>query len=638
MKSIPLRTLIGIGCTLTPFTLALGACLVDLLLRPLSAGEALTISAAVMLTAALGVMLRRAALEQLETMSSEQRAENLRFDTAINNISQGLCFFDGDCRLIVCNDKYATMYGLTRDKVRRGMTLREIIELRYAEGILPVMTHAAFTAWRDSIAATNKRSDTIITLSDGRVYAVHHEPMSDGGWVATHDDITEQRRAQADIERMARCDALTGLPNRLQFRERLSEALHTAGPDNPVAVLCIDLDRFKAVNDTLGHPVGDQLLRAASQRLRQVSRQPDLVARLGGDEFAIIQVGAPQPAAALALAERLVATIGEAFELTGHQVQVGASVGIALIDTTERDPDEVLKQSDLALYDAKARGRGRHSVYREAMVEQARERRTLETDLRDAELRGELELHYQPIVSLPSGRIVAFEALMRWRHPTRGMVMPGVFIPLAEETGLIEQLGAWALNEAFQEAKTWPASVGIAVNLSPVQVKNGRLQAVVGAALRASGLEPGRVELEITESVHLDEDSGNLERLRELHALGVRISLDDFGVGYSSLSYLRSFPFSKIKIDRSFVNDIVDNGEAAAIVRAISTLGSNLGMVITAEGVERPEQLHRLIELGCDEAQGYFFGRPQPASNTQTLLQAAFGRSTEPGSLLALAH
>jgi diguanylate cyclase (GGDEF)-like protein len=345
-----------------------------LLLAALGGGHALWIGILALATGAAGILLRRHLLREWDAMQAEQHAEHLRFETAINNISQGLCFFDGQRRLIVCNNRYATMYGLTPELVRRGTTLAQILDHRFSTGAMPAIARDEYVAWREGIAAANQRSDTVVTLRDGRVFEIHHEPMPDGGWVATHADITEHRRVQAEIERLARSDALTSLPNRLHFRERLNEALPTASATAPVAVLCVDLDRFKAVNDGLGHPVGDELLRAAGQRLRQCIREGDLVARLGGDEFAIIQTGAPQPAAAQATADRLIASIGAPFVLQGHSLQVGASVGVAIIDDATTSADDTLKRADLALYDAKARGRGCVSLYRDHMADQARER------------------------------------------------------------------------------------------------------------------------------------------------------------------------------------------------------------------------------------------------------------------------
>ena len=561
----------------------------------------------------LVLLLRRLLLRLL----LEQQAENLRFDTAINNISQGLCFFDGQQRLIVCNARYAELYRLTPEMVRPGTTLREIVDHRFAIGTCPNMTPEQYLDWRRTIAVSETPSDTVATLQDGRILAIHHQPMPDGGWVATHEDITERRRAVDQVERMARTDALTGLANRVQFRERLTELLQQSRPARRAAVLFIDLDRFKTVNDTLGHPMGDALLRASAQRLLRCVREGDMVARLGGDEFAIIQIGDAQPAAALSLSERLVRDFALPFEIGSHQVRVGTSVGVALSPEDGSDPDDLLRKADLALYDAKGAGRGRHSFFRPVMVEQAQSRHSLELDLRDAAARHQLELHYQPIMALGSARLLGFEALLRWRHPERGMVMPDQFIPLAEDTGLIEAIGNWVLNEAFAQASRWPAPLCIAVNLSPLQVKSSDLPGQVAAALRESGLDPRRVELEITESVRLAEDATNLARLHDLQALGVCICLDDFGVGYSSLSYLRSFPFKKIKIDRSFVRDVAIHPEAAAIVRAIAALGNSLGMVVTAEGVEHADQMEVLRELGCDEVQGYHLGRPQPAQGLE---------------------
>jgi diguanylate cyclase (GGDEF)-like protein len=591
-------------------------------LRPLLAQAGVLAALCTLLGAAAAIGLRIVPLRLLDRVLADQRVENLRFHTAINNMSQGLCFFDGTQRLIVCNNRYVDMYRLPRHLARPGTLLREIVDSRYAAGTFPDMTPAEYLKWRASIAVASKPSDTVTTLKDGRTFAIHHEPMPDGGWVATHEDITDRRRAQAQIERMARHDALTGLPNRVLFRERLNEAIGRGGDGSPLAVLCIDLDRFKAVNDTLGHPVGDELLRAAAQRLCECVRQTDLVARLGGDEFAIIQLDAPQPAASRALADRLVRMIAAPFEIAGHQVLVGATVGVVLSPDDGLDPDDLLKKADLALYDAKAAGRGTYSFFKPQMDEQAQGRRGLEIDLRQAIEQDQLAIHYQPIVSLDTDKVVSFEALLRWRHPVRGMVMPDLFIPLAEETGLIEPLGEWVLNNAFAEAVRWPAHVSVAVNLSPTQVQCGDLVRVVAAALARSGLAPQRVELEITESVRLAENSVNLSVLHRLHALGVRICLDDFGVGYSSLSYLRSFPFKKIKIDRSFVRDVVGNAEAAAIVAAIATLGGSLNMAITAEGVEEADQLRKLRELGCNEAQGYYLSRPRSAGEVASLLQS----------------
>ena len=636
----PLRMALGACAAATPILATLAMLLAYAAHQPppaadavSSSGAALSLSGAALalsvmalgVSAGLGLWWRSGCLRRFDGLLLEQAVEKLRFDTTINNISQGLCFFDGKQRLIVCNHRYAEIYGLSHEQMQPGTTLREIVDRRYAVGSFPDMSPEQYLAWRMSVSTSAKTSDTISALKNGRVIAIHHQPMPDGGWVATHEDVTERRLALAQIEHMARSDALTGLANRVQFRERLTELQAPADDDDCTAVLLVDLDRFKSVNDTLGHPVGDQLLRATAQRLKACVRHGDLVARLGGDEFAIVQVGAAQPAAARSLAERLVHDLAVPFEVDDHQVLVGASVGVALSKDDGSDPDELLKKADLALYDAKAAGRGTHSFFQTQMVEQAKGRRALEMDLRVAEARGELELHYQPIVDLATQRVVCLEASLRWRHPERGMVMPDSFIPIAEETGLIEPLGAWVLREAFDRARSWPAQVSIAVNLSPVQFKSGNLRATVLAALRESGVAPQRVELEITESVRLAENSANLAVLHELRALGVHICLDDFGVDYSSLSHLRSFPFSKIKIDRSFVREICSSDEAAAIVRAITTLGSSLDITITAEGVETNSQLGLLRELGCDQAQGHLFSTPRPVGEVEAMLRTERG-------------
>jgi len=616
------RWLVGVGCALAGIGAAAGVTLLKL-----ASGRELIVWAALVAALGLGTAgaalfaLRSLALRHLDRALAEQAAQSLCFDAAINNMSQGLCLYDGNRRLIVCNHRYGDIYKLPRELIRPGTTLEEIVDHRYANGCFPNMTRSAYLEWRNRISTQDHASDTIAQLCDGRVIAIHHEPMPGGGWVATHEDITERWRAEAQIERMARHDALTGLPNRLLFRERLEQHIGASDAAQPLAVLCVDLDRFKAVNDTLGHPVGDELLGAVARRLSDCVRHGDTVARLGGDEFAIIQTGAPQPASAVGLAERLVLAVAAPFDVGGHKVCIGASVGIALWPHDGRDADQLLKRADLALYAAKSAGGEQSRLFELQMDERAQNRRALETDLRQAIAKRELVVFYQPIFEVRRRRVVAFEALLRWNHPTRGMVMPDCFIALAEETGLIQQLGEWVLYEAFTQAARWPAAVGIAVNLSPVQLRSGDLVETVAAALAASGLAPERVDLEITESVLLVENSVNLAMLHRLLALGVHVSLDDFGVGFSSLSYLRSFPFSKLKIDRSFVRDVASNHQAAAIIRAIASLAAGLDMAIIAEGVEQAEQLDTLQALGCQQAQGYHLGRPGPASQADALLQ-----------------
>src|SRR4051794_38282990 len=433
-------------------------------------------------------------------------------------------------------------------------------------------------------------------------------------------DVTRYREAEAHIRHLAHHDALTGLANRALFRERLGRALAAARRrGGPVAVLCLDLDRFKPVNDTLGHPGGDALLRAVAARLRARGRDRRAARRRrvrdppgrggpGGGR------GGPRPPPGRG-------ALGP-YEVLGHQVVVGASVGVALAPGDGQDPDELLKRADMALYRAKADGRGTFRSFEPGMDARLQARRLLELDLRKALPAGELELHYQPLVDLRTGAVSALEALLRWRHPARGLVPPGEFVPLAEEIGLIVPVGGWVLARACADAAGWPGGVRVAVNLSAAQFRGRELVAAVIGALAAAGLAPPRLELEITGTGLLRDGEATLATLRELRALGVRIAMDDFGTGYSSLGYLRSFPFDKIKIDRCFVRDLGASADCEAIVRAVTGLGGSLGIATTAEGVETEEQLERLRPEGCDEAQGFHLGRPMPAAEVVAFLSA----------------
>jgi diguanylate cyclase (GGDEF)-like protein/PAS domain S-box-containing protein len=435
------------------------------------------------------------------------------------------------------------------------------------------------------------------------------------------EDIADRKRAEAQIARLAHYDPLTELPNRVLFQKHLVEALsRRARSGDQLAVHFIDLDRFKTVNDTLGHPIGDALLRVAAERLRGCVREGDTVARLGGDEFAVVQTGLTDMSGATRLAERVVEAMAAPFDIQGHQVVIGASVGVSAAPSDGDDADELLKKADMALYRAKADGRGAFHFFERAMDEQLQARRALELDLRRALAAGEFQLYYQPLYNLGDDRVTGCEALLRWNHPERGMVSPADFIPLAEEIGLIVQLGEWVLREACAEAARWPDHVRLAVNLAPAQFRDRGLVRTVISALAVSGLPAERLELEITESVLLQDNAANMSMLHDLKALGVRISMDDFGTGYSSLSYLRSFPFDKIKIDQTFVRDILKDSDALAIIKAVLDLGSSLGIVTTAEGVETVEQLNALRDQGCAEIQGYFISRPAPASEIARML------------------
>nr|WP_329611020.1 EAL domain-containing protein [Pseudomonas sp. KNUC1026] len=429
-----------------------------------------------------------------------------------------------------------------------------------------------------------------------------------------NDDLTDERAASAQIHHMAHHDTLTGLPNRVLFREQLDAVLAAPAPRRPVtAVLCLDMDNFKVINDALGHPVGDALLRALASRLRQELREHDLLARLGGDEFAVVLPGLASVDGAGVSAQRLIDAVRAPFLIDGHTVSVGLSIGIALAPGDHDSGEQLLRCADMALYEAKRNGRNRFEYFRLEMDETARRRRSTEMDLREAVTGQQLELYYQPIIDTLYSDVTGYEALIRWQHPQRGLVMPQAFIPVAEETGLIHEVGALALHQACREAASWGTEQSVAVNLSPVQFKSDRLKAVVASALAESGLAPGRLELEVTESVLLDNSDRNIETLKALKALGVRIALDDFGTGYSSLSYLRSFPFDKIKIDKSFVQDVEQSRQSMAIIRAITGMSRSLEIQITAEGVETREQYERLREEGCSHFQGYLFGKPVPA-------------------------
>jgi diguanylate cyclase (GGDEF)-like protein/PAS domain S-box-containing protein len=566
--------------------------------------------------------------ELLRQQEENLRIRHFQFDTAINNMSQGLCFFDAAHRLIVCNDRYVDMYDLPRDRVGPGTPLTEIVDMRFNAGSFPAMSRDEYLNWRTNVAVSNEPTDSIVELKNGRTFKIRHRPMPDGGWVATHEDITEQRRSEVKIEYMAHHDALTDLANRVLLNERLEHALGSRiHREQMVAVHHLDLDQFKAVNDTFGHPAGDKLLKMVAERLRGLVRATDTIARMGGDEFAIVQAPIKDPAEATVLAQDIIRLLGEPFEIDGHQAVIGVSIGIAVGPGDGLRPDRLLRNADLALYRAKGDGRGIFCFFQPAMDLQMQTRRLMEQDLRKALPAGEFELYYQPVVNLASNEISGFEALIRWNHPQRGLVSPGEFIPLAEEIGFIVPMGEWVIREACATAAGWPGDASVAINISAVQFRNPGLMQVIVGALASSGLHPTRLEIEITETVLLQNKETTLAVLHQLRALGVRIALDDFGTGYSSLTYLQCFPFDKIKIDRSFVKDITENTGSLNIVRAVAALASGMGMTATAEGVETREQLDSITSEGCTEMQGFLFSRPLPAREIERLFLS--GREIE---------
>jgi diguanylate cyclase (GGDEF)-like protein len=546
--------------------------------------------------------------------------QNMRFDTALNNMPHGLAMFDADQRLVVSNRRYAEMYGTREEQVRPGTPLHDIIEQRIARGIY-ADSGAEHHHQRENLAPVTTPSMRIQELSDGRSIVISRQPMADGGWVITHEDITERRRAESQIAHMAMHDALTDLPNRVMLRESLEQAIGRVKRGEVVALHYIDLDHFKAVNDTLGHPIGDELLKAVADRLRGCVRDADTVARLGGDEFAVIECALTQPNDAALLAQRLQDAVKAPYVIDGNQVIIDASIGIALSPADGMTVEDLMKNADLAAYAAKADGRGTFRFFEAEMDRRVKERRSMELDLRNAISRGEFRLHYQPIVNLQTGDITSFEALVRWQHPERGLIAPNDFIPLAEELGLIVPIGEWVINRACTDAASWDERIKVAVNLSPLQLINKGLVEVVMLALAHSGLPASRVEFEITETVLMQNTAVTLATMHQLRALGIHFSMDDFGTGYSSLSYLRSFPFDKIKIDRSFVKDISGEKNSRAIIKGVTSLAASLNMITTIEGVETEEQLDHVRPLGCAEIQGYLFSPPKALEEISRLLR-----------------
>ena len=552
--------------------------------------------------------------------------ERSHLSTALNNIPQGLVLYDASARIIICNEPYLEMFGLSPDVARPGCSMQRLIEHRKETGSFDGDVDAFCNAIIQKVSL-GKATRQLTEAPGGRAIEIINRPLQSGGWVATIEDITERTRADEKIAHLAHYDGLTDLPNRVLFRERLEQALKAVRPGERLAVLYIDIDEFKSVNDALGHAIGDELLKGVADRLRSCLNETDVAARLGGDEFAVIQTGIRNQSEAARLVDEIHAAIRLPFDCMGHLITTDASIGIALAPGDGLDLDQLLKNADLALYGAKGDGRRTYRFFETGMDERARGRRRLELELRQAISDGSLDTHYQPVLNIEDGKISSCEALLRWRHPERGMISPAEFIPIAEETGLINQLGQWVLNAACAEAVNWPDHVRVAVNVSPVQFRSQTLALNVAAALAACGLPASRLELEITEAVLIRDDEAALEVLHQLRRLGVRIALDDFGTGYSSLSYLQRFPFDKIKIDRSFIRDLAGPGASSSIVQAVVNIAAASDMTTTAEGVETEQQRNLLHILGCTEMQGYLFSPAIPAVELRRLLLSHRGRA-----------
>jgi diguanylate cyclase (GGDEF)-like protein len=546
-----------------------------------------------------------------------------QLDTAMNNITQGLMLYDASSRIILFNRRYIDMYGLSDEVIRPGQLFRDVMKHRKETG--------SFKGDPDTFCdevLKNVRemrlTHRVLPTSDGRIIRMVNQPLPTGGWVTTHEDITDLKRSEQRIEHLAHYDPLTELPNRTLFRERLEQEFKPGLP--PFALLYIDIDQFKEINDSLGHSIGDDFLRTLATRFAACIGETDCIARLGGDEFGIIQTGIANADDVTALVDDIYRALADPIVCDGHTLSANASIGIAMAADAGSDIDELIRMADLAMYGAKSSGRRTFRFFDPQMDVQIQARRQLELDLREAIEADAFELFYQPVVDIRSGEIAGCEALLRWTHPVRGPISPADFIPVAEDTGLINELGEWVLQQACQEAVSWPSHIKLAVNVSPVQFKSDTLGLRITKVLAASGLAAERLELEITEAVLMRDDEAALATLHQLRAIGVRIALDDFGIGYSSLSYLQRFPFDKIKIDRSFVGSLRDSGDAS-IVQAVVTIADARDMVTTAEGVETPQQLEQLRMLGCTQMQGWLFSKAKSATDIRAMLSVPHGRA-----------
>lgn len=538
---------------------------------------------------------------------------NLQLDAAINNMPLGLSMFDAQERLLMCNRQFTDMYDVPAELTRPGTALCALREYRTKKGA----RHSEVGEL--PVDGTNLLPSMLVEFDSGRVIEVSRQPLKGGGWVSLHEDITERRKQEERIAHLARHDPLTGLANRMLFRERLEQSLLHLVRGQGFAVLCLDLDHFKAVNDTLGHPVGDLLLKQVGKRLLSCVRHGDIVARLGGDEFAIVQTRVRDPSQTESLAARIVETVGAPYEIDGNRIDIGTSIGVTLAPRDGTDADKLLKNADLALYRTKDAGRRGFSFFKPEMQEEIEARRNLEVDLRRALSEEALELFYQPIVCLKSQQTKGFEAHLRWHHPERGPIPSDEFFAIAEDSGLMAEIGFWTLQQACAQAARWPAPINVAINVMSLQFLHRNLTESVLQALAQSGLSPHRLELEIAESL-LQDNPNTLAILHQLRQLGVRIAMDGFGAGHCSLSGLRAFPFDNIKIDKTFIADVERSEESRAIAQAVIALGINLGLTTVAEGIEEFEQLNRVRSWGCKYGQGFLLGPPMTADKIEDFI------------------
>jgi diguanylate cyclase (GGDEF)-like protein len=554
-----------------------------------------------------------------------------RLDTALNNMSHGLCMFDAERRIVIANARLPEVLRIDPEAVRPGARVQRLLRESVRAGIFSIADLSRISVDVKRCLSKNIHAPVFVQSRDSRTLALTFRSMDNGGSVVLVDDVTEQKNAEARIEYLARYDALTGLPNRSFFRDEINRIIKHMSREGSCAILFVDLDEFKQINDTLGHSTGDTLLRKVAERLRAIVRATDIIARLGGDEFVILQLPLSSPEDASNLARRIVGELSRPYEVDGSELVIGASIGIALSPKDGTQADVLLKSADLALYRAKSDGRSGWRFFEPEMDARVKARRKLESDLRTALANDAFELYYQPIIDLKTERICACEALLRWPHPERGMISPAEFIPVAEEMGLIVEIGSYVLRKACMEAMAWPNDVCVAVNLSPIQFRRGNVVRAVWQALTSSGLAANRLQVEITESVLIQDTEATCATLARLRDLGVTISLDDFGTGYSSLSYLNTFPFNKLKIDRSFVLGIETSERSRTLLSGVARLSAELGLTVVVEGIETDDQL-RLIrkDLHINEAQGFLFCKPIPGRQIRDRL---CGTSTRAGKV-----